>query len=100
LSNTADEARQKFLGIFDELAAKVFNRSLDIKKIERLNIVAAKFAATVQTVASRTALERCKALNDATKSGFGKVAEDMAALEKRIVELEGNVSSDREVNDG
>ena len=83
-----DEARQKLIGIFDELASKVFSKSLDIKKIERLNLVAAKFASLIHKIASNAALGRCKALNDATGKGFKLIAEDLAKLEKRIEDLE------------
>ena len=88
MSNVADQARQKLIGIFDELSSKIFGRSLDIKKLERLNIVSAKLASIIETVASMSALERCKLLNDATKLGFRMTAEDIDSLEKRVKALE------------
>lgn len=92
MSNMADQARQKLLGIFDELSSKVFGRSLDIKKLERLNIVAAKFAAVIEAVSSRAALERCKLLNDATKLGFRKTQADIESHEASLKGLGGRIA--------
>lgn len=83
-----DEARQKIVGVFDELSSKVFGKSLNQNSLDRLNTVALRFAATIEKISSFTALDRCKRLNDATRLGFSKVAEDIAEIKERLDDLE------------
>ncbi len=78
----------KLAGLFDELSAKVFKRSLDIPSIERLHVVTRKLAIYILTAAERKALEACKKLNDATSFGFSEVAKDIVELRSSQAKLE------------
>jgi ubiquinone biosynthesis protein UbiJ len=79
---------QVLSGIFDELSAKIFKKSLDIPSIERLHTLSHKFAAVILKASERMALVKCKALNDAVGAGFKSVSKDIDALEARIKKLE------------
>lgn len=80
--------QEKLAGIFAELSQHVFRKSLPIKSLERLNMVSRKFALIILQAAERTALKKCKALNDAVKKGFGRMAKDIAELQSQVEKLD------------
>lgn len=76
MSNFNEDLAGAFYDVFNRLT----RRTLDQKEVDMLQSTSTKLAKVITAQAERTALERCKKLNDATSEGFDKVFEEVKEL--------------------
>lgn len=93
--------QEELAGLFATLFEKVFKKALDTKALSLLHTVTSEISKCILQSAEKTALVKCKKLNDAVKSAFDKmgqyVDEETEKLNKRMDEFEKTIKATHEV---
>ena len=83
------ESEKDIFSSFERIFAKLMKRAFNVQELEQLRAAIHRIVAAVRKIADRSALERCKRLNDAVLRGFTRVSGDMVDIEMRLDKLEG-----------
>jgi len=83
------DSDKEIFSSFERIFAKLMKRAFNVTELEQLRVAIQRIVAAFRKIADRTALERCKRLNDAVLKGFTRVSEDIVDIEARLKKLEG-----------
>jgi len=89
MSDFNDDLAGKFYDVFNRLV----RRTLDQKEVDMLHSTSNALAKVIRGQAERTALERCKKLNDATSAGFESVFEDIKSMRSELAATQEVITS-------
>ncbi len=84
---------QKLASHFSELTEKVFKKALKVSELDRFQEVINKISSAILVHAEKTAIVKCKAINDAIKNAFKRIGTDMDELTSRVDDLEDKVAA-------
>lgn len=83
------ESEKEIFSSFERIFAKLMKRAFNVQELEQLRVAIQRIIAAIRKIADKTALERCKRINDAVLKGFTRVGEDIVSIEDRLNKLEG-----------
>ena len=82
------ESEKQIFTSLERLFGKIARRAFNVQELEQFRVECMRVVNAIKSISDRSALARCKKLNDAVGVGFTKVSEDIESIEKRLEALE------------